>query len=76
MDVVTLDDAIETVMKLPLEQREMLLEILRGRHIAMRRQEMATGAEESVAAFHAGQLRPQPLDEILEELQHTLEDEE
>lgn len=76
MDVVTLDDAIETVMKLPLEQREMLLEILRGRHIAMRRQEMATGAEGSVAAFRAGQLRPQPLDEILEELQHTLEDEE
>lgn len=73
MDVVTLDDAIETVMKLPLEQREMLLEILRGRHIAARRQEIATDAEESIAAFRAGQLKPQPLNGILEELQRSIE---
>jgi len=56
MDTVTLDDAIETVMKLPPEQQEMLLDILRGRQIAARRHEIAADAEETLAAFHEGRL--------------------
>jgi len=76
MDTVTLDDAIETVMKLPPEQQEMLLDILRGRQIAARRHEIAADAEETLAAFHEGRLEPQPLDEILAELDDALEREE
>ena len=59
MSDITLDTVLDTVMELPLEQQEMLLDIVRKRHIERRRQEIARDAQESLAAFRAGQLRPQ-----------------
>jgi hypothetical protein len=76
MDAMTLNDVIETAMKLPAEQRDMLVEILRSRQIAAHRQEIAVDAAESVAEFRAGRLSSQPLDEILAELHRAIEDEE
>ena len=73
---VTLDHAIDTAMQLPLEQREMLLEILHSRHIEARREDMARDAEESLNAFRAGELKGQKAIEIIDELRHELEAEE
>lgn len=61
-------------MQLPLEQQEMLLEIIRKRRIEVDRREMAKDAEASIAAFHAGKLKPQSADEVIAELRQTIED--
>jgi len=73
MNVVTLNQAIDTAMQLPPEQQEMLLEILRGRHIEARRQEIAQDAQESLAAFRAGKLKTQSAEAVIEELRQALE---
>ena len=70
---VTLDHVLDSAMQLPLEQREMLLEILQSRQIEARRQEMARDAEDSLTAFHAGKLKGQKAVEIIDELRRELE---
>jgi ABC-type Fe3+-citrate transport system substrate-binding protein len=72
MDTITLDQAIDTVMQLSFEQREMLIEIIRRRDIENRRKEIAKEAQESMAAFHAGELKPQPSGEVITELRKSL----
>jgi hypothetical protein len=72
MSDITLDKALDAVMELPLEQQEMLLDIVRNRHIERRRQEIAKDAQESLAAFRAGQLSPKPAKEVITELHQAL----
>lgn len=72
MNVTTLDQAIDTVMQLPLDQQEMLIDIVRSRHIENRRKEIAKDAQESIAAFHTGKLKSQPANEIITELRQAL----
>ena len=74
MSTITLDQAIDVAMQLPLEQREILLDVIRRRDIEARRQEIAWDAEESLAAFRAGELKPQSADEVIRELRRALED--
>lgn len=66
MTAVTLDQAIEVAMQLPLDQREMLLDIVSRRDTEARRQEIARDAQESIAAFRAGDLKPQTSDDIID----------
>jgi hypothetical protein len=73
---VTLDHVIDSAMQLPLEQQEMLLEILQNRQIEARRGEIARDARESLAAFRGGKLKGQTADEIIEDLRQTLEADE
>lgn len=70
--MVTLEDAISTVNQLSIEQREMLLEIVKNQMIEARQEEIAQDAKEAIAAFHRGELKPQPIEEIISELQATL----
>jgi hypothetical protein len=70
--MVTLEDAILTVNQLSIEQREMLLEIVKNQMIEARREEIAQDAKEAIAAFHRGELKPQPIEVIISELQATL----
>ena len=74
--MVTLDQAIDAAMELTLEQREMLLIILRGRQIEDRRNEIALDAEDSLTQYRAGNLKATSVENILEELHQSLEDEE
>ena len=74
MTVVTLDQAIELAEKLPLEQQEMLVDILRKRKIEVRRREIAQDARESVSALHAGKLKSQTADEVIKELHRESDD--
>ncbi len=75
MTKVTLDKVLENVMQLPEEQQEMLVEILRHRHIEARRAEIARDAQESLKQFREGNLRPQTATEVIEELRRFLEQE-
>jgi hypothetical protein len=70
--MITLEEAILTVNQLSIEQREMLLEIIKNQMIEARREEIAQDAKEAIAAFHRGELQPQPIEEIISELQATL----
>ncbi len=72
--MVTLDQAIDTAMQLTLEQREMLLNILRGRQIEARRDEIAQDAKESLAQFRSGELKATTAQNIVEELHLELEE--
>ena len=70
--MVILEDAILIVNQLSIEQREMLLEIVKNQMIKSCREEIAQDAKEAIAAFHRGELKPQPIEEIISELQATL----
>lgn len=72
--MVTLEKAILTVNQLPLEQREMLLEIVKNQMIETRRAEMAEDAKAAIASFHRRELKPQSVESIISELQATLKD--
>jgi hypothetical protein len=74
--MVTLEEAILTVNQLSIEQREMLLEIIKNQMIEARRDEIAQDAKEAIAAFHRGELKPQPIEKIISELQATLAEDE
>lgn len=73
MSSVTLDEALDTIMQLPREQQEMLMEIWYRRRIEARRQEIARDAQDSLAAFRAGQYTPQPVDSVIAELRASLD---
>ncbi|MBX3010954.1 MAG: hypothetical protein KF832_05580 [Caldilineaceae bacterium] len=74
--MITLDKAIDTVLQLPLQQQEMLVAILYKRQVEARRQEIASDAQISLAEFHAGELAPSPLPEILAALHNSLTEDE
>ena len=46
--MITLDQALDVVMQLEYEQKEMLLEILRKRQIEDRREEIAQNADDEL----------------------------
>ena len=70
---VTLDDAIDTASRLPKDQQQMLIEILRNRQFDARRQEIAEDAQQTVALFRQGKLVPQSAQNVIAELHEELE---
>jgi hypothetical protein len=70
--MTTLDRALETVMQLSLDQQELLIEIVRQRHLEASRDEIARDAQESIAAFRAGKLKPQSAEAVIAELRRSL----
>ncbi|WP_309732836.1 hypothetical protein [Chamaesiphon sp. OTE_75_metabat_556] len=72
--MTTLDRALATVMQLSLDQQELLIEILRQRHLEASRDEIAKDAQESIAAFKAGKLKPQSAEAVIAELRRSLND--
>jgi Rad3-related DNA helicase len=63
-----LDQVLDEAMNLPLEQREMLIQILQRRMIEQRRDEIAQDAKLSLAEFREGKLRIQTTTEAISEL--------
>jgi hypothetical protein len=70
---VTLDQAIDTALQPPSEQREMLIEILCNRQIEGRRQEIAAEARKSITAFRAGKRKAQSAEDAIADLHQSLE---
>ncbi len=67
------EQILDDVMQLPLEQREMLIDILLHRHVEQRREEIAQSAKEAISDFRAGRLKPQSAKSIISELRSTLD---
>jgi len=73
MSDATLDLTLDMAMRLPEDQREMLLDILKRRDIEARRKEIARDAHSSLEAYRAGEYRPQSADAVIRELRSALE---
>jgi hypothetical protein len=67
---------LDDVMNLPTEQRRMLIDIVERREIETWREETAREAAEARRAFHAGELNPQTADEIISDLERSLNEDE
>jgi hypothetical protein len=63
-------------MDLPLEQQEMLIQILQRRMIERRRDEIATDAAATLAEFRAGKLKAQTANEAIASLRESLQSDE
>jgi hypothetical protein len=74
--LVTLDQALDAVMLLPFDQRNVLLEIVRRRQRDERTEKWVREAEETLAAYHRGEIKAQSVDEIIEELHRSLEEDD
>ena len=72
----TLDQVLEIALKLPSEQQEMLIKILQNRYHESRRAEMAADAQQTLADFHAGNLRPESAENVISALRQSLNDSE
>lgn len=72
--MVTFDKALDMVMELPPDEREMLLDIVRRRQIEVRRAEIALNAREARALLGAGKLKVEPLDKALARLHASLDE--
>jgi hypothetical protein len=57
--MTSLDRVLDEAMALPLNQQEMLIQILHRRILDRRREEIARDAEISLAEFRSGKLNPQ-----------------
>jgi len=71
--MTTLDTALDAVMQLSSDQKQMLIEILWRRQIDERREEIAEHAREAISAFHAGASKPEPVEDLLERLHASLD---
>jgi len=74
--VMTFEQVVEMVRQFPTEQQEMLIDLIRGWRAESRRREIARDAQESLAAFHSGQLKPQSAQAVITELRQSLEGQE
>ncbi|MDJ0689715.1 MAG: hypothetical protein QNJ41_14525 [Xenococcaceae cyanobacterium MO_188.B32] len=73
--MANLDEVLDRAMDLPLEQQEMLIQILQRRMIERRRDEIARDAAFSLAEFREDKLKAQTADEAIAELQEFLQSE-
>lgn len=71
---MTLNQAIDTVTQLPLQQQEMLLDILQHRLCEARRDEIAEAARQAQADFRQGRLTAQSADAVIQALHQSLDD--
>jgi hypothetical protein len=74
MPNTTLDQVIDSAMKLPPEQLEMLLDILRRRKIDTRRFEIASDARNSIAEFRQGKFMAQSAESAIAALNEVARD--
>lgn len=61
-------EVIETVEAMPPDEQIMLIEIIRHRLIARRRDELASDIAESRAAYQRGDVRRGSVEELMEDL--------
>jgi len=70
---MTFEQVVETIRQFPAEQQVMILDLIRGWRTETRRREIARDAQESLAAFRSGQLKPQSAQAVIAELRQLLE---
>jgi len=70
--LANLDQVLDAVMELPVEQQEILLQIIKKRLTENMRNEIASDAKISLAEFQAGKLQLKTATEAIQELREYL----
>jgi len=60
----TLNNVLEQVNKLPFEQQETLVEVVRHRLVEERRKQIASNAEKTLKAFRSGKAKKGTVDDL------------
>lgn len=68
----TFEEVLNLVTELPLDQQELLINILQRRISPIRRKELASSSQEALAEFRTGNLKPQTAIEVIAELRTYL----
>jgi hypothetical protein len=66
--MITFEQALDAVMELPFEQREMLVDIVRRRDVEQRRKQLAADAQAALAEYRSGSLKPMSAAEVIAQL--------
>ncbi len=67
-------ELIESVEALPLDDQEILMDIINRRIIEQRRDELVADMEESMQAYRKGEVRIGTVDDLLRDLDEDLRD--
>ena len=67
-------ELIESVEALPLDDREILMDIINRRIIEQKREELVADMEESLQAYRKGEVRIGTVDDLLRDLDEDLRD--
>jgi hypothetical protein len=67
-------ELIESVEALPIEDREMLVEIIKARIIEERREELVSDMKESLLAYRRGEVHSGTVDDLMRDLEEDLID--
>lgn len=67
-------ELIESVEALPLDDQEILMDIINRRIIEQRREELVADMEESLQAYRKGEVRIGTVDDLLRDLDEDLRD--
>ena len=70
---ITLDQALDTIMLLPVDQQDALVDIVRHRRMETKREEWAREAERTLDAFRRGEIKAMTAQEAIVELHKELE---
>lgn len=70
--MVHLDSVLDQIDQLPLEQQDVLADVLHRRRIEQARKQIAADARESLTLFRAGKLQARPVDEVITSLDAAL----
>jgi len=70
----TFEEVLDLVNELPLEQQELLINILRLRTADSKRKELAKSSQEGLAEFRTGNLKAQTANEAIADLRSYLND--
>ncbi len=75
MQQITLESVLDSVMLLPFEERDKLLDIVRRRQRDARHEAWRKEADETLASYRSGKLKAQTLEELMKELDEPDSDE-
>lgn len=67
-------ELIESVEALPLDDQQILMDIINRRIIEQRREELFSDMEESLEAYRKGEVRIGSVDDLLRDLDEDLRD--
>jgi hypothetical protein len=70
--MITFEEALDLVSQLPIEQQEMLVDIVKRRYLEIRRKELAEECFEALAEYREGKLIPKTAQAAISDLHNYL----
>ena len=71
-NIISFDNMLDNVSKLPADEQLMLAEIIKKRIIEQRRKELVASVKESMIEYNSGKAKTGAVDDLLRELENEL----